>query len=164
MLTQTIPGDGGGWYCAGAEFEALEEEAAGALDEAGAPGGTGADEDAVRPPETVTIDEILVMVPCETPARERSVTDEYGRPAMIFFAVTAPTPGRASRSFSDAEFRSTGPLAAPPLFAGALEDADAGAEAEDEDEERLAETVTIGEIFWIVAAETPAFERSATEP
>ena len=75
VLTQTIPGDGGGWYCAGAELEALEEDAAGPFDDAGAPGGTGADEDAVRPPDTVTIGEILPMVPCETPARERSATD-----------------------------------------------------------------------------------------
>ena len=78
---------------------------------------------------------------------------------MIFFAVASPTPGSASRSFCDAEFKSTGPLAAAPPFAGALDEAEAG----EEDAERLAETVTIGEIFWIVDAETPAFERSATE-
>jgi hypothetical protein len=93
-LTQTIPGDGGGWYCAGAElvdFEADELFAgagAGALDdagalepavdleEAGAPGGTGAGDEALRPLDTVTIGEIFVIVPCETPARERSATDE----------------------------------------------------------------------------------------
>ena len=75
VLTQTMPGAGGGWYCAGADVEALED-AAGAFDAAGAPGGTGAEEDAVRPPDTVTIEEILLIVACGTPARDRSATDE----------------------------------------------------------------------------------------
>ena len=34
----------------------------------------------------------------ETPARARSLIDEYGRPAMIFAAVAGPIPGRASSS------------------------------------------------------------------
>ena len=84
VLTQTIPGDGGGWYCAGVElvdFEAEVLDGGGALDlaavfeDAGAPGGTGADDEALRPLETVTRGEILVIVPWETPARERSATD-----------------------------------------------------------------------------------------
>src|SRR5947209_7931474 len=79
VLTHTIPGEGGGWYCAGAELAdfdagadlagALDDagalEVAGALEAAGAPGGTGADEDALRPLETVTIGEILLIVACE---------------------------------------------------------------------------------------------------
>jgi hypothetical protein len=57
--------------------------------------------------ETVTMDEILSMVDCETPAFDRSATDSYGRPAMIFFAVASPTPGRASSSCWVAVLRST---------------------------------------------------------
>jgi hypothetical protein len=46
---------------------------------------------------------------------DKSLVEEYGRPAMIFLAVAAPTPGRSSRSFSLALFRSTFvPLACPP--------------------------------------------------
>src|SRR5262249_36782056 len=33
------------------------------------------------------------IVASDTPARERSLMDEYGRPAMIFAAVAAPMPG-----------------------------------------------------------------------
>ena len=55
--------------------------------------------DFFEPPETVTSEAILSTVLAETPARERSETDEYGRPAMIFLAVASPTPGRDSRSF-----------------------------------------------------------------
>jgi hypothetical protein len=59
--------------------------------------------------ETVTDEEIFEIVLWETPALERSATEVYGRPAMIFFAVTSPTPGSASSSFWLAVFRSTGP-------------------------------------------------------
>src|SRR5579864_3279259 len=48
------------------------------------------------------------MVLAGTPARARSPTLVYGRPAMIFFAVAGPTPGSAVRSFSLAVLRSTG--------------------------------------------------------
>src|ERR1700693_1142885 len=41
---------------------------------------------------------IFAIVSAETPARDRSDTEEKGLPAMIFFAVAAPTPGRLSRS------------------------------------------------------------------
>src|ERR1043166_10209868 len=40
---------------------------------------------------------------------------------MIFFAVAGPTPGRASRSDSDAVLRSTGPLGAAACADLALE-------------------------------------------
>ena len=99
---------------------------------------------------------------------------------MIFFAVAAPTPGSASRSFCDAVFRSTGALEAAPLLPDeALDD--------DEDADRAGALVAAGpaagggadsfadsffeerpaftrpEILSIVAWGTPAFERSATE-
>src|SRR5262245_31576166 len=50
---------------------------------------------------------ILSMVFAGTPALARSPTDEYGRPAMIFFAVAAPTPGSFSSSACVAALRST---------------------------------------------------------
>lgn len=61
---------------------------------------------AVVPPN-VTRGVIFLIVEAETPAFDRSSTEEYGRPAMIFLAVAAPTPGRLSSSFSLALFRST---------------------------------------------------------
>ena len=83
---------------------------------------------------------------------------------MIFLAVAAPTPGRASRSFWDAVLRSTAPPLEAVLFDAEEPEADAaGADEDDGDEERAPDTVTRGEIFWIVEAETPAFERSATD-
>src|SRR5262249_14757587 len=66
---------------------------------------------------TVTIDVILSIVFLGTPAFARSATDEYGLPAMIFFAVAGPTPGSASRSACDAVLRFTGVVGA---FACAL--------------------------------------------
>jgi hypothetical protein len=57
--------------------------------------------------DTVTLEEILSIVLCGNPAFERSLTDEYGRPSMIFFAYALPTPGRASSSSWVAVFRST---------------------------------------------------------
>jgi hypothetical protein len=59
---------------------------------------------------TVTIGVIFCMVALFTPALDRSDTDEYGRPAIIFLAVAGPTPGSVSSCFSDAVFRSTGPF------------------------------------------------------
>src|SRR5262245_4403000 len=58
--------------------------------------GAGAGAAAELPPETVTILLNLAMVFSGTPAFERSETDLYGRPAMIFFAVASPTPGSSS--------------------------------------------------------------------
>src|SRR5262249_31184914 len=58
---------------------------------------------------TVTIDEILSIVFFGTPAFERSATELYGRPAMIFLAVTGPMPGSASRSACEAVLRFTVP-------------------------------------------------------
>ena len=59
------------------------------------------------PPLTVTSGVIFLIVAAEIPDLDRSSTEEYGLPAMIFFAVAAPTPGRASSSFSVAVLRST---------------------------------------------------------
>src|SRR5215813_13442095 len=67
----------------------------------------GAGAAAGLPPETVTILLIFETVFSETPAFERSATELYGRPAMIFFAVASPTPGSPSSSFWVAVFRST---------------------------------------------------------
>ena len=61
---------------AGAPADADFDDEAEVLDGAGAPGGTGADDEAVRPPETVTCEEIFSIVFCDTPAFERSATDE----------------------------------------------------------------------------------------
>ncbi len=85
---------------------------------------------------------------------------------MIFFAVAGPTLGRLSRSFSEAVLRSTlPPAAAAGAFAALAGEAGlaglageaAGAAAAP------APAVTSGVIFWIVLADTPALERSATE-
>src|SRR5262245_12701517 len=103
------------------------------------------------------------MVLAETPAFERSATEAYGRPPTIFFAVAGPTPGRASSSFSDALLRSTGDdavaafLCSLPGLVVADVSAAAGAGA------GAGPTVTRGVILAMVLAETPAFERSATE-
>src|ERR1700730_13065020 len=56
---------------------------------------------------TATSGGIFWIVFAGQPAFERSATDPYGRPAMIFFAVAGPTPGRSSSSFSVATLRST---------------------------------------------------------
>src|SRR6185312_948268 len=58
------------------------------------------------------------MVDGGSPARDRSETEEYGRPAMIFFAVAGPTPGSVSKSFSEAELISTRETEADPLAVG----------------------------------------------
>ncbi|MGA7221294.1 MAG: hypothetical protein WA867_14385 [Candidatus Acidiferrales bacterium] len=101
------------------------------------------------------------MVAAETPAFDKSLAEEYGRPEMIFLAVAAPTPGSVSKSFSLAVFRSTG-------LAGSLEAAGfaeaAGLLAVDFAAAGAAPPkVTKGVIFLIVAAETPAFDKSLAE-
>src|SRR5450432_672028 len=104
---------------------------------------------------------------------------------MIFFAVTAPTPGSASRSFWLAVFTSTIPEAAGPAErAGAEAFAGAGGAAAAEAGDApfgdaagaavsFAAFVSLAaatlpaltwlEIFWIVASGTPARARSATD-
>jgi len=67
--------------------------------------------EAVEDEPTVTWGRILAIVLFETPAFAKSSTDEYGRPAIIFFAVAGPTPGRSSSSFPVALFKSTVPPA-----------------------------------------------------
>src|SRR5258706_132460 len=52
--------------------------------------------DAMAFPLAVTLPDIVLIAPAETPARLRSATEAYGRPAMIFLAVAVPTPGSAS--------------------------------------------------------------------
>jgi hypothetical protein len=61
---------------------------------------------------TVTIGVIFLMVLSGTLALDKSDTDEYGRPATIFFANAGPIPGRSTNSCSDAVLRSTGVLLA----------------------------------------------------
>src|SRR3954470_2885507 len=109
------------------------------------------------------------MVAPVTPAFVRSAADVYGRPAMIFFAVAGPTPGSASRSFSDAVFKSTGPEAVAGAGAGfaaaavGRAGAAAGAALADGRADAAAPTVTSGVSFSMVAFGTPAFARSAVE-
>jgi len=69
------------------------------------------DDEAAEPCAT-TDPRILSIVLLDTPAFDRSSTDAYGRPSMIFFAVALPTPGSASICSAEAVFRSTGPEAA----------------------------------------------------
>jgi hypothetical protein len=109
---------------------------------------------------TVTSGAIFLMVVAETPAFDKSLAEEYGRPETIFFAVAAPTPGKVSKSFSLAVFRSTG-------AAGSLEDAGfadaAGLLAADfagAGAGAALPNVTRGVIFLMVAADTPALDKS----
>ena len=192
MFTQTIPlpgvpwdagdffadagaGVGAGVGAAAAAAGAAAGVGAGAGADAGAEDGEGFDGleaggDALRAEAgalpTVTSGVILLIVAVETPAFDKSLTDEYGRPAMIFLAVASPTPGRSLRSAALALFRSTGaPEALDELdalgfaAAGLLEDgfADAGAAAD------APPAVTKGVIFLIVAADTPAFDKSLAD-
>lgn len=115
---------------------------------------------------TVTRGVILLIVAAETPAFDKSLTDEYGRPAMIFLAVASPTPGRSLSWAALALFRSTGaPEALDELdalgfaAAGLLEEDFAGAD----EAAGAPPAVTKGVIFLIVAAETPAFDKSLAE-
>lgn len=105
------------------------------------------------------------MVAAETPAFDKSLVEEYGRPEMIFLAVAGPTPGKSSKSFSLALFKSTGASGAAeaPGFGEAavlvtVDFAGGGAAAG-----APAPTVTNGVIFLMVAAETPAFDKSLAE-
>ena len=58
-------------------------------------------------PLTLARGAIFAMTDAETPAFDKSSTDEYGLPAMIVFAVAGPTPGKLSNSFSLAVFKFT---------------------------------------------------------
>lgn len=110
---------------------------------------------------TVTSGVIFLIVVPETPAFDKSPTDEYGLPAIIFLAVASPTPGSASSSAAVAVLRSTFSPAAFVVLAPEREEDLPCAEAAGSDAEPL--NVTSGAIFLIVAAETPAFDRSAVE-
>jgi len=106
------------------------------------------------------------MVAAETPAFDKSSTEEYGRPPMIFFAVAGPTPGKLSRSFSLDVFRSTFAFVSAAFAVVAVGvDLDGGVVAVfvDADAVDLPPADTRGVIFLIVAAEMPAFDKSPTE-
>jgi hypothetical protein len=119
-------------------------------------------------PPTVTSGVIWLIVEAGTPAFDRSPTEEYGRPAIIFFAVASPTRGNSSNSPALAVFRSIGvpgadddadrpldfvpALAFVPVFDLTLAVAGAGPP-----------TVTSGVIFLMVDADTPAFDRSSID-
>mgnify|MGYP004704134187 CR=1 FL=1 len=100
------------------------------------------------------------MVLEETPAFDKSLTEEYGRSAMIFFAVAEPTFGKLSKSFSLAVFRSTCAFAPAVLadLAGAVV-ADFGGSVAAE----APPTVTCVDIFLMMLADRPVFDKSATE-
>src|SRR5512140_138951 len=104
--------------------------AAGAADLAGtagaaaAAGAAGAAAAGAPPTVTLSLRE-LNLTPSPIPLTFfRSSTLLKGRAAMIALAVAAPTPGRASRVFASAPFRSTRPegaaFAALAVFASAL--------------------------------------------
>ena len=86
---------------------------------------------------------------------------------MIFFAVASPTPGNSFNSAALALLRSTFAAVAPAVlgafdalaFAGAADVLVAVLEAAG----AALPTVTRGVIFLMVAAETPAFDKSLTE-
>ena len=109
-------------------------------------------------PLTVASGAIFAMTPAERPAFDKSLTDEYGRPAMIFFAVAAPTPGKLSKSFSLAVFKSTFWPGAEGLGC------EIGAEALGLAAAAVAPlTVASGAIFAMTPAERPAFDKSSTD-
>ena len=85
--------------------EAADDLLAADFDAAGAAAGAA--------PPKVTRGVIFLMVAADTPAFDKSLVEEYGRPAMIFLAVASPTPGSSSRSFALALFKST--FAVAPL-------------------------------------------------
>jgi hypothetical protein len=109
----------------------------------------------------VTSGVILPIVAAETPAFAKSLTEEYGRPEIIFFAVASPTPGNSFSSAALAVFKSTfAPVSLEAIgFAGV---ADLLA-ADFTGAEVALPNVTKGAIFLIVAAGTPAFDRSLVE-
>src|SRR5262245_39330784 len=92
---------------AGADFSILLGFSFAADFAAGLAAGPAAGAAAELPPETVTSLLSFETVFSGTPAFERSETELYGRPAMIFFAVASPTPGSSSSSFWEAVLRST---------------------------------------------------------
>ena len=63
---------------------------------------------------TETIGVMFPIVFAGTPAFDKSLTDEKGRAAMIFFAVAGPTPGSDSSWDWEAALRS---IFAPPADA-----------------------------------------------
>src|SRR5215470_8402084 len=105
VLTHTMPLAGGTFASMLSDFVDGALLLAGGFSGAvfAADGGAGV---AAAPP-TVTSGVSFWIVLAETPAFDKSCTDVYGRPAMIFFAVAGPTPGSASSSFSVAELTST---------------------------------------------------------
>lgn len=56
----------------------------------------------------VTMGAIVLIVFLETPTLASSPTEAYGLPAIILFAVAAPTPGSVCRSLGLAVFKSRG--------------------------------------------------------
>jgi hypothetical protein len=110
---------------------------------------------------TVTSGVILVIVEPETPAFDKSLTEEYGRPEIIFFAVASPTPGNSFSSAALAVLRST--FAPAVLEAVVFPGLSALFVADCPGAGAALPTVTKGVIFVIVAAETPAFDRSLVE-
>lgn len=110
---------------------------------------------------TVTRGVIFPIVAAETPAFDKSLTEEYGRPEMIFFAVASPTPGNSFSSAALAVFRSTfAPASLEAIGFAWVADLLA---ADFSGAGVAVPNVTKGEIFLIVAAETPAFDRSFAE-
>src|SRR6266849_5623056 len=70
-------------------------------------GGAGVGAAATAGALTITYGRISPITFAETPARDNSSTERYGRAATIFFAVAGPMPLSASRSFIEPVFRST---------------------------------------------------------
>jgi len=166
VLTQTIPFPGepgaGGELFSGAAG-AIGDGAGAAADESGefddaGVGGDGAPVADELP--IVTSGMILPIVAAETPAFDKSLTELYGRPEMILFAVASPTPGNSFSSVALALSRSTFAPAALEAF-GFAEAADLLAAVVGV--AVASPSVTNGAIFLIVAAETPAFVKSLTE-
>src|ERR1700737_2468349 len=102
-----MPFSGGTCAWVGLDFADSVALAGLGLDDLAGGGAAGAVAAAAGAAPTATSGVIFWIVLAGTPAFERSVTDPYGRPAMIFFAVAGPTPGRSSSSFSVATLRST---------------------------------------------------------
>lgn len=102
------------------------------------------------------------MVAAVTPAFDKSLVEEYGRPEMIFLAVAAPTPGSVSKSFSLALFKSTGAVDSLEA-AGFVEAAALPVDFVGVGAGTGFPTVTKGVIFLIVDADTPAFDKSLGE-
>ena len=113
-MTQTIPFPGvpcgaGEAFAGGAEdgVEVAVNDVGGGVDVAADDLGFGALAGAAAAEPTETSGVIFLIVAAETPAFDKSSMEEYGLPAIIFLAVAVPTPGKVSKSFSLALFRST---------------------------------------------------------